>query len=120
MVGLLRVHCLIGDYRSALKAVEPIDMEKSGMFTKVPNCYITTLYYTGFGQMMMKRYPRFPGHRWDARGRRLEVKTLGFLNPYNSLLPHTKDRPNPGVCNPSIGCTLGNKLAACAPPDPPT
>jgi translation initiation factor 3 subunit L len=56
MVGLLRVHCLIGDYRSALKAVEPIDMEKSGMFTKVPNCYITTLYYTGFGQMMMKRH----------------------------------------------------------------
>jgi translation initiation factor 3 subunit L len=55
MVGLLRVHCLIGDYRSALKAVEPIDMDKSGMFTKVPGCYITTLYYTGFGQMMMKR-----------------------------------------------------------------
>lgn len=56
MVGLLRVHCLIGDYRSAVKAVEHIDLDKLGMFTKVPGCYITTLYYTGFALMMQKRY----------------------------------------------------------------
>jgi translation initiation factor 3 subunit L len=56
MVGLLRVHCLIGDYRSAVKAVEPIDLDKSGMFTKVPGCYITTLYYIGFALMMQSRY----------------------------------------------------------------
>mmetsp|Transcript_15454 Transcript_15454/g.21320 ORF Transcript_15454/g.21320 Transcript_15454/m.21320 type:complete len:522 (-) Transcript_15454:322-1887(-) len=56
MVGLLRVHCLIGDYHGGLKASSPIDLDKSGMFTKVPGCYITSLYYTGFSLMVMKRY----------------------------------------------------------------
>lgn len=56
MVGLLRVHCLIGDYYGGLKATDAIDLDKSGMFTKVTGCYITTLYYTGFSLMMQKRY----------------------------------------------------------------
>jgi len=68
MIGLLRVHCLIGDYHGGLKVfnagssqgglltLEAADSVNSGMFTKVPGCYITTLYYTGFSLMMSKRY----------------------------------------------------------------
>lgn len=43
-----------------LQAAEAIDLDKSGMFTKVPGCYITSLYYTGFSLMMMKRYAQLP------------------------------------------------------------
>jgi TolA-binding protein len=35
--------------------VQAADSVNSGMFTKVPGCYITTLYYTGFSLMMSKR-----------------------------------------------------------------
>ena len=40
---------------AGLKATDAIDLDKSGMFTKVTVCYITTLYYTGFSLMMQKR-----------------------------------------------------------------
>mmetsp|Transcript_32450 Transcript_32450/g.39280 ORF Transcript_32450/g.39280 Transcript_32450/m.39280 type:complete len:525 (-) Transcript_32450:495-2069(-) len=56
MVGLLRVHTLIGDYHSALKAIDPIDLDKPGMFTKTSGCYITTLYYVGFSYLQLRRY----------------------------------------------------------------
>ena len=60
MVGLLRVHTLMGDYFQALKAVEHIDFtpEKEGekIFKKVQACHITILYYAGFAYMMMRRH----------------------------------------------------------------
>ena len=60
MVGLLRVHTLMGDYFQALKSVEHIDFtpEKEGekIFKKVQACHITILYYAGFAYMMMRRH----------------------------------------------------------------
>ncbi|KAJ9449231.1 Eukaryotic translation initiation factor 3 subunit L [Diplonema papillatum] len=60
MVGLLRVHTLMGDYNQALKAVDHIDFtpEKEGekIFKKVQACHITILYYAGFAYMMMRRH----------------------------------------------------------------
>lgn len=56
MTGLLRVHCLIGDYHGALKAIDSIDLDKPGLFTKVTPCYISTMYYVGFSYLMTHRY----------------------------------------------------------------
>ncbi len=56
IVGLLRMHCLLGDYWLALKTLEPIDLSKKGMFARVTACQITLYYYLGFAYLMMRRY----------------------------------------------------------------
>jgi len=56
LVGLLRVHCLLGDYYLALKSVAPIELSTKGLFTKVTACHITLYYYLGFVYMMSRRY----------------------------------------------------------------
>ncbi|KAJ3116687.1 Eukaryotic translation initiation factor 3 subunit L [Phlyctochytrium bullatum] len=56
IVGLLRVHCLLGDYTMALKTMENIELSKKGLFARVTACHITTYYYVGFAYMMMRRY----------------------------------------------------------------
>ncbi|KAJ3103436.1 Eukaryotic translation initiation factor 3 subunit L [Phlyctochytrium planicorne] len=56
VVGLLRVHCLLGDYTMALKTMENIELSKKGLFARVTACHITTYYYVGFSYMMMRRY----------------------------------------------------------------
>ncbi|GBG84560.1 hypothetical protein CBR_g38842 [Chara braunii] len=56
IVGLLRVHCLLGDYHGALRCLSPIDINQQGVFTRVIGCHITTMYYYGFANMMMRRY----------------------------------------------------------------
>ena len=35
LIGLHRVHVLLGDYTTALKVLDPIDLDKPGIFTKV-------------------------------------------------------------------------------------
>jgi len=57
MVGLLRMHCLLADYRLALKTVEDIDLSKKGLFTRVTACHISVFYYVGWSYLMMRRYP---------------------------------------------------------------
>jgi len=56
MVGLLRIHCLLGDYALGLKTISAIDLWTKGLFTQVMSCHITLYYYTGFAYMMMRRY----------------------------------------------------------------
>ncbi|KAL1529970.1 hypothetical protein AB1Y20_000897 [Prymnesium parvum] len=56
MVGLLRMHCLLADYRLALKTVEDIDLSKKGIFTRVTACHITVFYYVGWAYLMTRRY----------------------------------------------------------------
>jgi len=58
LVGLLRVHCLIGDYDSALKALNPIMLlNRPTLYaTKIPSCNITAHYYTAFSYIMLHRY----------------------------------------------------------------
>lgn len=56
LVGLLRVHSLLGDYHLAIKILEPIDINKKTPFTHVPACQISMHYYVGFAYMMMRRY----------------------------------------------------------------
>lgn len=56
LVGLLRVHSLLGDYHLAIKILEPIDITRKGQYTHIPACQISTSYYVGFAYMMMRRY----------------------------------------------------------------
>lgn len=55
--GLCRMHCLLADYRLAVKVLEPVDIDdKRALFTRVPACHITLFYYLGFSYLMMRRY----------------------------------------------------------------
>eukprot|EP01121_Diplochlamys_sp_Union-15-3_P007954 TRINITY_DN206_c0_g1_i1.p1 TRINITY_DN206_c0_g1~~TRINITY_DN206_c0_g1_i1.p1 ORF type:complete len:496 (-),score=58.76 TRINITY_DN206_c0_g1_i1:24-1469(-) len=55
-IGLLRIHCSLGDYHLALKSVSKIDLHKKGLFTQVTACHISLYYYLGFAYMMMRRF----------------------------------------------------------------
>lgn len=59
MVGLLRVHCLLGDYHTGLKCLLPIDISQQGVFTSVIGSHITTIYHYGFANLMLRRYEFF-------------------------------------------------------------
>lgn len=56
IIGLLRVHCLLGDYVLALKMMDNIVLNKKSMFSRVAACHVTTYYYVGFAYMMIRRY----------------------------------------------------------------
>lgn len=57
IIGLLRLHSLLGDYSHALSVLENINItKKSTVYTRVPECQITTYYYVGFAYMMTRRY----------------------------------------------------------------
>ncbi|BFZ61243.1 hypothetical protein YB2330_002302 [Saitoella coloradoensis] len=55
LIGLLRVHTLLGDFTLALKMLDNVDIKKSP-FARVPNCHFQTYYYQGFAYMMLHRY----------------------------------------------------------------
>lgn len=58
LVGLLRVHCLLGEYETALKALGPIQPFKTGslLTPKVAGANIALYYYAGFSYLMLQRY----------------------------------------------------------------
>ncbi|CAK8684191.1 eukaryotic translation initiation factor 3 subunit L-like [Clavelina lepadiformis] len=57
LIGLLRLHSLLGDYHQALSSLENINITKrSTVYSQVPECQITTYYYVGFAYMMMRKY----------------------------------------------------------------
>jgi len=56
LVGLLRLHSLLGDFYQAIKVLENIELNKKSLYSRVPGCQITTYYYVGFAYMMMRRY----------------------------------------------------------------
>ncbi|KAL1377087.1 hypothetical protein pipiens_016496, partial [Culex pipiens pipiens] len=45
LVGLLRVHSLLGDYHQAIKVLEPIELHKKSQYSHIPACQISTSYY---------------------------------------------------------------------------
>lgn len=56
LVGLLRLHSLLGDYYLAIKVLENIEVHKKSQYAHIPACQISTSYYVGFAYMMMRRY----------------------------------------------------------------
>ncbi|KAJ6957337.1 uncharacterized protein [Populus alba] len=55
-VGLLRVHCLLGDYHTGLKCLLPIDISQHGVYATVIGSHISTIYHYGFANLMLRRY----------------------------------------------------------------
>ena len=47
---------LLGDYESALRALDPIDLDAPGLFTKVAGASVSTAYHVGFAYFMLGRY----------------------------------------------------------------
>ncbi|THH22532.1 hypothetical protein EUX98_g8158 [Antrodiella citrinella] len=57
IIGLLRVHSLLGDFTLALKVMEGVELNQKSPFTRVTACHVTTYYYVGFCYIMLRRYP---------------------------------------------------------------
>src|SRR5882757_9375275 len=73
IIGLLRVHVLLGDFTLGLKVMENVELNQkvryilgvcSGTlttskspFTRVTACHVATYYYVGFCYIMLRRYP---------------------------------------------------------------
>ncbi|KAI0646279.1 eukaryotic translation initiation factor 3 subunit 6 [Trametes meyenii] len=57
VIGLLRVHSLLGDFTLALKVMENVELNQKSPFTRVTACHVTTYYYVGFCYIMLRRYP---------------------------------------------------------------
>lgn len=56
VIGLLRVHTLMGDFSLALQTMEGIQLNKKAFFARVATAHYTTYYYVGFCYMMLRRY----------------------------------------------------------------
>uniref|UniRef100_A0A2K6C4C2 Eukaryotic translation initiation factor 3 subunit L n=1 Tax=Macaca nemestrina TaxID=9545 RepID=A0A2K6C4C2_MACNE len=56
LVGLLRLHSLLGDYYQAIKVLENIELNQKIMYSCVLECQVTTYYYVGFAYLMMHCY----------------------------------------------------------------
>jgi translation initiation factor 3 subunit L len=56
VIGLLRVHCLLGDFSLALKTLDDVELNRKAIFARVMAAHLTTYYYVGFSYMMMRRY----------------------------------------------------------------
>jgi len=56
LIGLLRLHTLLGDYFQALKAVSYLEFDPKGLYNTVSSCLVTLHYYVGFCHMMMRHY----------------------------------------------------------------
>jgi translation initiation factor 3 subunit L len=57
LIGLLRVHVLLGDFTLALKVMENVELNQKAPFTRVTACHVATYYYVGFCYIMLRRYP---------------------------------------------------------------
>jgi len=58
MVGQLRCLTIIGEYESAIRALEPIEIfnRQTLLAAKLTTCNITLFYYAGFSYFMLGRY----------------------------------------------------------------
>jgi len=56
LIGLLRVHVLLGDFTLALKVMDEVDISQKSAFTRITACHVTTYYYVGFCYLSLRRY----------------------------------------------------------------
>jgi translation initiation factor 3 subunit L len=58
LIGLLRVHCVLGDHTAGLRALAPLNPHvRTNLFaTKIPMAAITMAYYCGFGYLALQRH----------------------------------------------------------------
>ena len=104
IIGLLRVHVLLGDFTLALKVMENIELNQKvcpiflpaflkanpvveAFFTRVTACHVATYYYVGFSYMALRRYT-------DAI--RTFVSILNFISRMRQY--HTRSYQYDQVC----------------------
>mmetsp|Transcript_19821 Transcript_19821/g.34021 ORF Transcript_19821/g.34021 Transcript_19821/m.34021 type:complete len:662 (-) Transcript_19821:57-2042(-) len=57
IIGLLRIHCVLQDYRLALMVLQPLDLDDANpLYTQVSACHVALFYYVGFSYLMLRRY----------------------------------------------------------------
>lgn len=92
MVGQLRCLTIIGEYESAIRALEPIEIfnRQTLLAAKLTTCNITLFYYAGFSYFMLGRY-------LDAT--RCFNTVIGFINRITAAGSTVSDvRPLPICC----------------------
>ena len=57
IVGLLRVHTLLGDPTLALSMLDGIDLNKRAFFTRVTAAHVSVYYHTAISYIQLNRYP---------------------------------------------------------------
>lgn len=53
---LCRMHCLLGDFHSALKVVEPLDFGDRAFHLQFASCHTNLSYHMGVAYLMLQRY----------------------------------------------------------------
>lgn len=58
LTGLLRVHSLVGDYVTGLKAIYPLNLhDRANLYTaRIPAAHVTLFYYGAFSYLMQRRH----------------------------------------------------------------
>jgi len=80
LIGLCRVYCLLGDYVSAIKVLDSIDLTSKGSpFHLAVAAKVTLYYFMGFAYMMLRRYA-------DA------FKTFSYFLVYHNRRAHALPR----------------------------
>eukprot|EP01083_Nonionella_stella_P045698 122593_1 len=54
--GLTRVHALCGDYTTALRVLDAVDLSERGSVMNLRGCRVSVSYYRGFCYLMLRRY----------------------------------------------------------------
>eukprot|EP01083_Nonionella_stella_P032865 89955_1 len=57
LIGLSRIHTLLGDYRTAIDVMDPVDLKTKSAITKFASCCISAHYYLSFSYCMVRRFP---------------------------------------------------------------
>lgn len=96
LVGLVRLHCKLGDYAAALEAARPLNIPAGdGPFTRLSKCHASLIYYAGFALMMSRRYEdalRLFNRTLNALHRQAQVLHDGGGDRGNAFLKKQADK----------------------------
>jgi len=105
MIGLLRVHTLLGDYHTAIRSVDAIDFTRRiQLFSRVVACHIALFYYTGFVYLMMRRY---------ADAIKFFTQLLAYINRIKTLHARAYQYDDIAKKNEQVHHLLAMALSLC-------
>jgi translation initiation factor 3 subunit L len=80
-IGICRLRVLTGEYEGALDALDAVDLDRDGLFTKIPGAYVATSYHVGFAYFMLGRYTDAIRH-FDESIQYIERLRFGATRPH--------------------------------------
>jgi len=83
IIGLLRVHVLLGDFTLALKVMENVGLSQKAPFTAPTAVHVSTAYHAGICYFMLRRIPDaarvFTGVlNWVMRARQYHTRSYQY------------------------------------------